>query len=81
MLRLPFFRATQWLYKFLSFVYLHSLQEPSLGNLKMEAKMKKHKKVPACKNLHSLVTVLHLICLSVIMMMNSLNLMNKELMS
>ena len=80
MLRLPFFRATQWLYKFWSsFVYLHSLQEPFLGNLKRESKMKKHKKVPACKNLHSLVTVLYLICLSV-MMMKSLNLMNKELM-
>jgi len=61
-------------------VYLHFLQEPSLDTLKREAKMKKQQKVPACKNLHLLVTALRLICLSVIMTMNSQNLMSKELM-
>lgn len=79
MLRLPFFRATQWLNKlWVSTVYLHSLQEPSLGTVKRETKTKKRKKVPACKHLYLLVTVLHLICLAVIMIFQ--NLMSKELM-
>ena len=78
--RLLFFRVTQSIHVLLIIVYLHFLQEPSLGIVKRETKMKKQQKVPACKNLHLLVTALCLICLSVIMTMNSQNLMSKELM-